>query len=73
MKRRGVALALLVGWLLGVGTGLLGVAVTGGWYEYRLAAGLGRGEYLASLARSCEPVSVNAVMFLRCPRFRLPF
>ena len=29
-----MALGLLVGWLSGVVTGLLGVAVTGGWYEY---------------------------------------
>ena len=34
--RRGVALGLLVGWLLGIGTGLLGVALTGGWYEHQL-------------------------------------
>ena len=32
--RRVLALGLLLGWLLGIGTGLLGVAVTGGWYEY---------------------------------------
>jgi len=34
--RRGLALGLLLGWLLGIGTGLLGAALTGGWYEYRL-------------------------------------
>lgn len=34
MKRR-YFLALLVGWLLGIATGLGGMAVTGGWYEYR--------------------------------------
>ena len=28
-------LALLVAWLLGIATALAGVAVDGGWYEYR--------------------------------------
>jgi hypothetical protein len=31
-----VAIALVVGWLLGVASGLAGVAVTDRWYEYRL-------------------------------------
>ena len=35
MKRRAV-LWLLIGWLLGVASGLMGLAVTGGWYEYRV-------------------------------------
>ena len=36
--RRGLALGLLLGWLLGVGMGLLGVAVNGGWYEYTVVS-----------------------------------
>lgn len=33
MRRRMVT-GLLIGWLFGIATGLLGVAVTGGWYEH---------------------------------------
>ena len=33
--RRGLVLGLLLGWLLGAGSALLGMAVTGGLYEYR--------------------------------------
>ena len=33
--RRRIALALLAGWLLGMLTLGTGMAVTGGWYEYR--------------------------------------
>ena len=32
--RRGLALGLLLGWLLGIATGLLDVVVTGGSYEH---------------------------------------
>lgn len=37
MKR--TMLALLAAWLLGIATALGGVAVTGGWYEYRYING----------------------------------
>lgn len=31
-----IAVALFIGWLLGVGCGLGGIAAVGGWYEYHI-------------------------------------
>jgi hypothetical protein len=35
--RRSVGLVFLLGWLLGIGTGVVGLSATGGLYEYRVA------------------------------------
>ena len=70
--RRGLALGLLLGWLLGVATGLLGVAITGGWYEYQLAPSS------AALLRAVNEEGWQIVpgqseqAYLRRPRLRLP-
>ena len=61
---------LVIGWLLGVGTGLLGIAVTGGWYEYELPSA-GQAGLNSAFARGCQPVEVKGILFVRCPRFRL--
>ena len=78
--RRGLALGLLIGWLLGVGTGLLGVAVTGGWYEHRLAAtsdairlvNAERWQVVQPLPRNPNMGLLEDQVYLRRPRLRLP-
>ena len=71
--RRGLAIGLLIGWLIGIGTGLLGLAVTGGWYEYqavatRVDAFLTINEGGWELVRGPEP---SGLYVLRRPRIRL--
>ncbi len=80
--RRGLALGLLLGWLVGVGTGLLGVALTGGWYEYRLIDE--RIEFRPGVVtdlvnnqgwqveRTTRKSPGSDEYYLRRPRFRLP-
>ena len=78
--RRGLALGLLLGWLLGVATGLLGVAVTGGWYEYRLATtsdairlvNAEKWQVVQSLPRNPNMGLPEDQVHLRRPRLRLP-
>ena len=70
--RRGLALGLLLGWLLGIATGLLGVAITSGWYEYQLASSS------QALVRAVNEEGWHIVpgqpeqAYLRRPRLRLP-
>jgi len=76
--RRGFGVGLLVGWLLGIGTGLLGVTATVGWYEYLL---IGRDDAPAFVNNDGWEVvriipNINpreeATVYVRRPRFRLP-
>ena len=70
--RRGLALGLLLGWLLGVATAVLGLLVAGGWYDHRIPTGRGEYERLVEGYR-CEPVwTPERLSHLRCPRLRLP-
>ncbi len=69
--RRGLALGLLLGWLLGVATGLLGVAVTGGWYEYRTLSSVRPMGAEAAFREGWQPAP-EGTAWLRRPRFRLP-
>ncbi len=73
--RRGLALGLLLGWLVGVGTGLLGAALTGGWYEYRFVSasqtGLQRLVNEEGWQFAGGPGDAPGY-YLRRPRFRLP-
>ena len=71
--RRGLALGLVVGWLLGVGTALAGVVVTGGWYEHRWHE-----RWLCELNKACDIAAGSEVVpgqpapcYLRRPRFVL--
>ena len=70
--RRGLALGLLLAWLLGIATGLLGVAITGGWYEYKFASSS------QALVRAVNEEGWHIVpgqseqAYLRRPRLRLP-
>ncbi len=71
----------MLGWLLGIGTGLLGVAVTGGWYEYLL---IGADDLAHFINREgWEAVQIippdprrerfgEGSAYLRRPRVRLP-
>jgi hypothetical protein len=69
--RWGLALGLLLGWLLGVGTGLLGMALTGGWYEYRLAT-IGEARRMVNQEGWHFVPGGEEMAYLRRPRFRLP-
>ena len=77
---RGRAFGLLVAWLLGAVSALLGVALAGVWYEYRLV-----GERSASRFVNTEGWQIVQVIpanrqmgfvedsvYLRRPRLRLP-
>ena len=71
--RRGLALGLLLGWLLGIATGLLGLAVTGGWYEYRIAgSGFEARRLVNSEGWQLVTESREDFLYLRRPRLRLP-
>jgi hypothetical protein len=72
MKR--TMLALLAAWLLGIATALGGVAVTGGWYEYRPVSGFNdaaRREVFSGNAGRWEPVPSTDNAWSRRPRFML--
>ena len=69
---RRVAIALVVGWLLGVASGLVGVAVTGGWYEYRLPGPIPPATMRDLVEREgWEPFQVGNITYFRRPRIRL--
>ena len=73
--RRITALVFVVGWLLGIATGLVGMAVTGGWYEHRLEPVI-----FDRLPRRVNNEGWQLVWqqpiedhyYLRRPRFRIP-
>ena len=69
--RRGIAIGLLAGWLLGIGTFWAGAALTGGLYRVRAPI---PGENFRDVVNvdGCEPFEVRDLLFYRCPRFRLP-
>ena len=72
--RRGLAIGLLLGWLLGVGSAVLGMAATGGLYEYRW---LERADCLADksemIARGFEVMpDQRDPCYFRRPRLRFP-
>jgi hypothetical protein len=69
-----VALMLVLGWLLGIATGIFGVAATGSMYEYRRTANLVASEQLSvdqALRAGWEPVPGNP-SYLRRSKLRLP-
>jgi hypothetical protein len=74
--RATLLLWLFVGWLLGAGSGLFYVAVSGGWYEWHV---LKRGERPQELTnrQGWQPVPGfddpdYPLTVYRRPRFRLP-
>jgi hypothetical protein len=74
--RRRIGVALLAAWLIGVGSGLGGVAVTGGWYEYHALYGSEDERRLINEA-GWQPVpnlgGNLSVYILRRPRVRVEF
>lgn len=76
---RRVATALVVGWLLGVATGLIGVAATGAWYEHQLVRDEEQGRIVGYLIntqgwqidRVVQRAGQYDVYYLRRPRIRL--
>lgn len=71
---RRLLVGLVLGWLLGVGSGLGYVAVSGGWYEYHLT---GNERLIEMVNREgWEPYLTvpdqTLEAYLRRPRFRLP-
>lgn len=69
--RHRMASWLLVGWLLGVGTGLIGLAATTGWYEYRIEQGPVVRTMVNSQGWELMP-GYGDTGYLRRPRLRLP-
>lgn len=69
--RAGLVLYALIFWGIGVATGLVGVAVTGGWYEYAIP-GRTPSAMAIHLDDGWEPIRVGDTLFIRRPRFRLP-
>ena len=67
-----MALVFVAGWLLGVASGLLYVAVTGGWYEYRILSGGIRGREMVNSEGWHVVPGQQEFTYLRRPRFRLP-
>ena len=83
MLAKRVAVLIFVGWLVGIATGLLGLAFIGGWCEYRVVV-VGAGNMTPGVVDSrnlaqvgellkegCEPIEVGDIPYLRCPRIRL--
>ena len=78
--RRDLALALLLGWLLGIGTGLVAIAVGGGWYEYTLINSRSAPRLVNSegwqvvqvMPRNQSMGQLEDSVYLRRPRLRLP-
>jgi len=70
--RRGLVLGLLLGWLLGVGSGLLYVAFSGGWYEYVWERSVSGARDLVNEERWHIVPDQSNEHYLRRPRFRLP-
>ena len=71
--RKGLAPGLLLGWLLGIGTGLIGLALAGGWYEYDWhGPGACEREKAVALSTGWEVVPYQPdPCYFRRPRFRL--
>lgn len=69
--RRHLATGLLIGWLLGIGTGLFGLAITSGWYEYRFVQDGSLVRMINDEGWQVVPGQSN-LPYLRRPRFRLP-
>ncbi len=71
-----VVVALVLGWTLGIGTGVGALVVSGNWYEYlpvpSTGQGPGRDEVLRALGTgtSCEPFRIGESLWLKCPRLR---
>lgn len=73
MKR--TLLALLVAWLLGIATAFGGMAVMGGWYEYRSIASFAEPDR-REIAQGAnvggwQPVPGTSTVWYQRPRIRL--
>ena len=78
--RRGLLLAMLLAWLLGAGSTLLGVTLAGGWYEHLVIDADDLSHFVNR--EGWEVVQIippsrgrewfGDSVYLRRPRFRLP-
>ncbi|MBI4491988.1 MAG: hypothetical protein HY690_04275 [Chloroflexi bacterium] len=69
--RRDLALAVLVGWALGVASVLLWAVISGGWYEHFVPESESQAREMVN-AQGWELVSGSGELYLRRPRVRLP-
>jgi len=73
--QRGIAIGIVIGWLFGVATLAGWVALSDGWYEYRVEPGTRAVQQAINEGwQPYQPIEVGGglVTYLHRPRFRLP-